>query len=529
MDQRKTLLALGLLLFALGCAAHVRFGFYWNSEEASHTWGMDDAFITYRYAQNLVAGHGLVFNPGTRVEGYSNFLYVLLVAPAFLVSGQPVYAWSVVLNALCGLAACGLLAAAVRRERDDALAWAAPLLFAMNPVLWQWVGSGMETMFVVLLQLAVWTGVANVLAGERPRDTWVLVAVLSAGVLARADGFLLPGLVVPYLFLHGKRRAALVCAAVAGGVIAAHFTWRYAYYGYPFPNTYYAKIAGTLGQRLRAALPQLASVATLQALVIYLGLFFACIAAAVVRVARHGAAGVRAARFEVVLAAFLVVYWLYIGGDALYGRFLMVLYPLGIFTALRLLPRTLPASRQAALLLLLGGLQILLPLRDQRFAYRADKYDSWATLGRFLGERYPGATLAVDAAGKIPFYSGLPALDMLGLNDAHIAHRDAPRFVAPGHSKHDPDYVFASRPEIIAGWMYPTGDMPWGLGRDRFRREGYRLRYLVNSQRTSRPTNIRDATDMDDTAVVTAILSGYAYAVLERVRPASGEDTAAGG
>ena len=38
---------------------------------------LDDAFISFRYAENLVNGHGLVFNPGERVEGYTNFLWVI--------------------------------------------------------------------------------------------------------------------------------------------------------------------------------------------------------------------------------------------------------------------------------------------------------------------------------------------------------------------------------------------------------------------------------------------------------------------
>jgi len=43
-------------------------------------WLCDDAFISFRYAQNLVSGHGLVFNVGERVEGYTNFLWTLLIA-----------------------------------------------------------------------------------------------------------------------------------------------------------------------------------------------------------------------------------------------------------------------------------------------------------------------------------------------------------------------------------------------------------------------------------------------------------------
>lgn len=50
----------------------------------------EDAFISFRYARNLVDGHGLVFNPGERVEGYTNFLWVLLTAAVMKAGGDPV-------------------------------------------------------------------------------------------------------------------------------------------------------------------------------------------------------------------------------------------------------------------------------------------------------------------------------------------------------------------------------------------------------------------------------------------------------
>src|SRR5262249_6892870 len=43
-------------------------------------WVTDDAYISFRYADHLVRGFGLVFNPGERVEGYSNFLWTLWCA-----------------------------------------------------------------------------------------------------------------------------------------------------------------------------------------------------------------------------------------------------------------------------------------------------------------------------------------------------------------------------------------------------------------------------------------------------------------
>lgn len=52
-------------------------GFY---DTISKSWTSDDAFISFRYARNLVEGKGLVYNAGERVEGFSNFLWTMLIA-----------------------------------------------------------------------------------------------------------------------------------------------------------------------------------------------------------------------------------------------------------------------------------------------------------------------------------------------------------------------------------------------------------------------------------------------------------------
>src|SRR5436189_992982 len=60
-------------------------------------WMDDDAFISFRYAQNLAEGNGLVFNPGERVEGYTNFLWVLLLAAGDVLGAAPdvaAHGWS---------------------------------------------------------------------------------------------------------------------------------------------------------------------------------------------------------------------------------------------------------------------------------------------------------------------------------------------------------------------------------------------------------------------------------------------------
>ncbi|RMF85727.1 MAG: hypothetical protein D6736_16680, partial [Nitrospinota bacterium] len=116
---------------------------------------VDDAYISFRYLDNWLAGHGLVYNPGERVEGYTNFLWIVLLAPLRLLGLQPELA-SFVLS----LAALALLLGAVFRTAsslaDSPVAGGAALLLAASSAhLARWTTSGMETVgFAALLALA---------------------------------------------------------------------------------------------------------------------------------------------------------------------------------------------------------------------------------------------------------------------------------------------------------------------------------------------------------------------------------------
>jgi hypothetical protein len=115
----------------------------------------DDAFISFRYARNLSQGYGLVFNPGhERVEGYTNFLWVVLLAGCHRLGWAPEYA----ANPLSLAATIVLWALVVwfayRNSRDGArwLVLAAPLCLAATRSVAVWSTSGLETrLFEVLV------------------------------------------------------------------------------------------------------------------------------------------------------------------------------------------------------------------------------------------------------------------------------------------------------------------------------------------------------------------------------------------
>ena len=70
----------------------------------------------------------------------------------------------------------------------------------------------------------------------------------------------------------------------------------------------------------------------------------------------------------------------------------------------------------------------------------------WTLAGEFFAERAaPDATVAITAAGVIPYYSRLRTLDIQGINDAWIAHEVAPTSTRAGHTREAPDAYLIER------------------------------------------------------------------------------------
>lgn len=492
-------------------------------DQSGHAWGSDDAWISYQYAQNLFNGHGLVFNEGEHVEGYSNLLYVLLISIGFaFTDGMGIYVYSVVLNAIFSAAALIVFYQYIRQRFGDWVAVLGGLLFAMLPAVWVWTAAGLETPLMLLLQVGLWVSVERLVDEGEPRQRLMIAAIIAMlSVLTRADGFITPTLAVIYLFIKGHRRAALVIAIAAGFTLAANIIFRLAYYGYPLPNTYYVKVSGSILARVKAAMKQLLYYIPNYGLLPYLLTITVAILASLVDLTKDWHTVLKTLRFDIVLATGWLGYFLYTGGDTFDERFLLILLPLGFTTLFRM---GLAVRSQRDLILISAPILLLFHatalISDPRYDYRAEKYDRWIVLGEFLGEEYPNSLLAIDGAGKTPFFSGLYTIDMLGLNDEFIAHQPTDSFRNPGHNKHDADYVFSRRPDVIAAWLVPyTVDMEWDMPQLRYQAEGYELRYLINSSSDSRgEANILDATALTDDEIKRLTVNGYEYGVLIRVK-----------
>jgi arabinofuranosyltransferase len=220
------------------------------SLHANHlSWLCDDAFISFRYARNLVEGHGLVFNRGERVEGYTNFLWVLELAALHGALGLSLPSASILLSALytAGTLFCTAWLAArasLRSERAFAIGMAL-LLLAVHRSFAVWCTSGLETRqftFFVLLSVLLLADYAS--GASRAAAASLALAACEA---TRPEGLLVFGCCLIWLLadagLRGRLNARLVAAFVGpfGALVAGHFAFRWWYYGDLLPNTYYAK------------------------------------------------------------------------------------------------------------------------------------------------------------------------------------------------------------------------------------------------------------------------------------------------
>jgi arabinofuranosyltransferase len=513
-------LLLAALLITFGTLAHTAFGFIDPAARSQHAWGSDDAYISYRYSLHLTTGEGLVFNPGgERVEGYSTFLYVLLMAAGIAIVGKAnIFLFSTAINIVLLVIALFIFWNHARRSLSPNRAQLATLLFALCPVVWLWGSSGMEVAAVLIVQIGAVAAIPLVMEGRRGSRLG-LAACIVVSVLLRADGFLLPLLCIVYLFFCGKRRDAILFAGVLAATVIPYFVWRYSYYQDWLPNTYYAKVAGDIFTRAALGMYGLIRTALSDGMWMYvLFLVVVGLATALRLVRRSRRRGVWPVPFELWFALGWIAYFIYIGGDLYADRFLVPLFPVGIIFVLRVLPATLERRKRLALVgVALLVVQLSPYVLDARFAYNPRKsYDSLIALGQFLARYHPSARIALSEAGKATYFPDLVTIDMLGLNDRTIARSEA-RSARVGTSKYDENYVISQKPDLIITWVYPSFDMDYGLTRAFYSANGYRLRYIVYAREIPFDVPVYDVAGADEPTIANAINSGYIIGILERI------------
>lgn len=453
-DRRATAAFWGAVLLGLGWLLVWRTGS--ALIDGQRVWWLeDDAMISMVYARNWVEGQGLVWTAGQKVEGFTNPLWVAVLALPHLAGWSDRLASLPVHLLTLGLGACLVTSTAALTRRLGAPAWAAFVaagLIATNDDVVGMATTGMESIAVALacsesLRLGL------PLAGEAERRApWG--AALWAIVLAalRSDGTLYAvGILLAAWWAQGRPPLRAWLAPLAAFVVTVllQLLARRLYYGAWSPNTALLRLAGWDSSLRMAAGWDYAK---------YFLWYFSPL------LALGAALSGRDARSAMALLAWIlgaIAYVIWAGGDYFYYLrfFVPVLPALIALGCAGLADLQRPALRWALLGLVvlvtpsaLTGLQgslspLELPIGRER-----------VQLGLWLrAHAQPGQLLATAPAGELIYFSRLRGIDLLGKSDAVIAASPAhPEAGMVGHNKYDPARSLAARPDYVFGDFLPV-------------------------------------------------------------------------
>ena len=434
----------------------------------------DDAMISMRYAWNFSHGQGLVWNPGERVEGYTNLLQTLIMSvfTALLDKSTAVLAVQV-LGVLLVLGCvylvwrlCTSLAIEVEPEGRTVFTAAIVLMTLTYYPLSYWSLSGMETgTLTSLIIAAVWM-IERFRQKGRSLDLYLAAGLLGLADLSRPDALIFAVPLLAYAADTALRRAKdgpgnearrgvvrtlLIAVGIYLLLPLGQEAFRIQYYHALLPNTYYLKATGMpLADRIRNGLGFLSLYFWTHAIFLGMGLL-----GFVLKPDRR-----KACYLALVIAPILYEIWA--GGAPLRLWRLMTpveplgaaLFVMGGMELLRRLRTDFSTRTGIAWMGVLTGIAIMsvnLFFLPQIFflqtwfptGFYSLRVNSAVALNELTTQN---ASVGVLAAGVVPYYTGREAFDYLGRSDPHIASLPPDlsgavswngMYSVPGHNKYD--------------------------------------------------------------------------------------------
>ncbi|WP_244231278.1 hypothetical protein [Saccharomonospora piscinae] len=449
-----------------------------------------ESYVTFRYSRHLAEGFGAVYNPGEYVEGYANFLWMLLVALPGLVADDPdvIVAAAVVLGVAATLGSVVLAyrltnrIVALARSDDPALPGLGVLAAVLTAAVSSLAAFGMAGVETPLFVLLVLTACLALVAGRAV----VAGVVVALAIMTRPEGIVLAlaGLVWFALdTLRGRRDVHAVVAYLAGAaVLLGPWTvWRLTVYEYLLPNVVVSRWSGPWSQRLAGGWDYVAEFAL--AYQAFVALAVAALALLLTRRRVPGpVARARAAVWLLLaLAASQVVGVVAAGGGWMpVWRLLApvpVLLAVAGVAAYGLFVATSPSSAGRAgggvvgatplvrgrtvpiVVVALAGLSLAVSLAHPSALPAMRELDRSATqlaeIGRWLDDSLPpGTVVSTHNTGALAYEAGtsVVVVDVFGRTDEHIARQGEPLPVtARGvYVARDFDYVVNERSPSVA-------------------------------------------------------------------------------
>lgn len=464
--------------------------------------GIDDANIYFVYARNLADGHGFVYNVGgERVEGFTSLLWTLIAALTFKVSTHP----EPVLLTINTIILSFGIAVALNYLQNDFLGTEGSkqskliysilflILILTSPryVVWNTITLMENGLWSTLL---IVTTIFVIKSHSSLRETNLGFTFLSILlILARPESILWMTVFVAVLFIRVAAAKNIVTAfkdlspAIFFPIICVFLLilFRLQYFGYPFPNTYYAKVSPSFAYNLEQGAIYLAKYTISDPIVML----------SVTAIAISGldtSAGIFSKRiphdgsfFLPIIAGIGLLAPLITGGDH-FGSFRLYqnIYPIEVlclvYFANRILPRflgTISQSRLAHWNRRLLGPSSILALSVAFFSFQLYMWNSIkseiniefsvANYGRkngaFIQKLFSPLpqlpSLGVVTSGGIKYAYDGEVIDLMGLNNTIMAHNQGDRKGIKNHAAFDIGTFYQLQPDIL--WPVTVVEKNW--------------------------------------------------------------------
>jgi len=450
----------------------------------------DDAMISMRYAWNFAHGNGLVWNAGEYIEGYTNLLQTLHMAlwSGFLDKSTAVLMIQIIgISIMLGISYFTMkitsfvfeLESLKHRGFYSVLVYALCLMY--YPLSY-WTLLGMETGLLTILLLGALFLIFRGICDDTKKSK-LIPFLIGLAFLARPDS-LIPATIIltvkwfyEFKFRHDNKfiTQALYDVAIIMGIILLVTLFRVLYYGNIVPNTYTLKVVG---------MPLVDRISNGS---IFISRFIILIIFPLITIISYLL--IRKSIYPILLLmSFLstIIYQIWVGGDPWpYWRIITPTIPIFIVLCLASLNYFLTLlesryqiwksgsichQRVAFILMMIFIIGFNYPFYKNIlfYDYPANVDLSWSLIDTTVALNDitdPNATIAVTAAGTLPYYVDLKAIDMLGKSDAYIASlqpnlNGQPSWMGmssmPGHNKYDLNY------SIIELQPTYTSRLKWG-------------------------------------------------------------------
>ena len=322
----------------------------------ANAWLGDDAHITLRVVWNFVNGYGLTFNPDERVQAVTHPLWTLVLAAGHVVTRES-YFTPLLISWILGVA---LVVVLVKWARTATLAAVLIVWLLSSKAFVDYTSSGLEYplsyLLLALFYAAYLRTPVDVAVTPSALRWFGFIAVLA--FLNRADSALLYAIPLAEMTLRGVRahRGAAVKACLVAALPAiVWLLFATIYYGFPLPNTYYAKVATGIPRVLMFK----QGVAYLFNSLAYDPITLGSIALSALMTFSVAGAPRRAA----MSALLYVAYTVSVGGDFMGGRFFAMPFLVSVISVIQIVGQRQVAWGAFAVLVLYSLLAPISPFR----------------------------------------------------------------------------------------------------------------------------------------------------------------------